>query len=50
MGDAHGMFVGLPEHACNRIVVDNIQMKSAIGTPKLRWEATLDKNFAKQDQ
>ena len=25
-------------------------MKSAIGMPKLRWEATLDKNFAKQDQ
>ena len=25
-------------------------MESAIGMTKLRWEATLDKHFAKQDQ
>ena len=44
------MLVGLPEHACNRIVVDNSHMKSTIGMPQLGWEATLGKDFAKQDQ
>ena len=46
LGDAHGMSVGLPEHACNRVVIDNFQVESAVGMPKLRWETPLKEHTA----
>ncbi len=35
LGDAHGMSMGFPEHASYRVMVDNVQMESAVCMPKL---------------
>ena len=49
LGDAHGMPMRFAEHASNRVMIDNIQMKGAVCMPELGWETTLDKNFAQKD-
>ena len=49
-GDAHGVSMGFPEHACYRVIVNSIQVEGAVGMPKLGWETSLKENFAQNDQ
>ena len=49
LGGAHGVSMRFPEHACYRVIVDNVQMEGAVCMPKLGG-TTLDENFAQKDQ